>query len=84
MKNDNNHIPNTEIEQDIADTEHEIAVMQQEIEAFEAFPRESVEFRMAQFRASARRHGIKEREDFIAKLRVVLASRIQTPNPERS
>ena len=76
MKDDDNHISNAEIEQDIADTEYEIAVMQQEIAAFEMMPQcESVEFRMAQLRASARRYGITERNAFIAKLRAILASR---------
>lgn len=75
MKDNNSHISDTEIEQDISDTEHEIETMQKEIASLELMPRESGEFRMAQFRASARRHDIKEHEAFIVKLRGILASR---------
>lgn len=72
---DHSHISSAEIEQDVADTEREIAVMGKEITAFELIPHESVYFRMANFRASARRDGIKERLAFIAKLRAILESR---------
>lgn len=75
MNSTNDHIPTAEIEQDIADTEHEIAVMQREVVAFEMVPRESRDFKMSRFRADARRDGIKKREEFISKLRALLAER---------
>lgn len=67
------HIPTAEIEQDIADTEREIAQMEQEATWLEATP--GREARWNDMRASARRSGIKERQEFIAKLRAILAER---------
>lgn len=78
----NDHIPTVEIEQDIADTEHEIAVMKREVTAFEAVPRESKDFRMSRFRADARIDGIRQREDFITKLRAILMQRSEQAKPK--
>lgn len=62
------HIPTAEIEQDIADIEREIAQMEQEATWLR-------EVRLNDMRASARRSGIKERQEFIAKLRAILEER---------
>lgn len=80
MTNLNLHIPTVEIEQDIADTKQEIALLRGEIAALEATPQGSADFKMAHFRASGKRNGIKERETFIAKLREILDERAKTPN----
>jgi hypothetical protein len=74
------HIPTAEVEQDIVDTEQEIAVMEGELRAFEMVPHGSTEYKMAQFRASARREGIKQRQAFIGKLRAILAARSEVPS----
>lgn len=66
----NAHIHNAEIEQDIADTEAEIATMRREVEGFNL-----IGDRLSYMRASARRAGIREREEFIAKLKAILAER---------
>lgn len=64
-----------EVQRDIADTEDEIALMKQELVAFEAMPAKSGEYRMTQLKIANRRFGIKEREQFIAKLHLLLAAR---------
>ena len=66
----NAHIPTEEIEQDILDTQHEIAAMRCEIEGFKLLGD-----RWADMRARARESGIKEREEFIGKLREILKGR---------
>lgn len=66
----NDHIPIAKINQDIADTEHEITTMEREIKGFELLGD-----RMSIFRANARRDGIKRRELFIKKLNVILDHR---------
>ena len=69
----NQHVPTEEIERDIADTEHEIATMTREVEAFSILAETGD--RMANMRAQARRDGIKDREAFIYKLRAILGAR---------
>lgn len=69
----NQHIPSEEIERDIADTEHEIANMRREIDAFRILA--DTGDRMADMRARARESGIKEREAFNAKLKAILEAR---------
>lgn len=76
------HIPSDEIERDIRDTEREIVTMAAEIVALETVPVDSFDYRMAQFRAAARRDGIKARVNFIVKLRALLDSRTAQRNSE--
>lgn len=71
----NAHIPTSEIEQDILDTELEIAQMEQEAEHLSQTPDSMREARWNHMRASARRTGIQERREFIAKLKQILAER---------
>lgn len=66
----NDHIPTSEIRQDIADTLAEIATMEREEKGLRM-----IGDRMSVFRADARRDGIKERREFIAKLQGILAAR---------
>lgn len=66
-------IPTSEIRQDIADTEREIASMRREVEAFQILAETGD--RMADMRRRARQDGIKDREAFIAKLQALLKAR---------
>ena len=63
-------IPTAEIEQDIRDTEAEIQTMQREVEGFRL-----IGDRLSHFKADARQDGIREREAFIAKLKIILSER---------
>lgn len=58
------------IKQDILDTETEIITMKREIEGLRL-----IGDKMSMFRANARESGIKEREIFIEKLKVILKER---------
>jgi len=71
----NAHIPTAEIEQDILETEREIAQMQLEVEHLSATPNHMREARWDHMRAEARRSGIKERQEFIGKLKLILEGR---------
>ena len=64
------HISNATILKDIKDTEAEIVIMKREIKGFELLGD-----RLSIFRADARRTGIKEREEFIEKLKEILNAR---------
>ncbi len=66
----NAHIPTSEIEQDIADTEAEIIQMTREAAGYDL-----IGDRMSRFRADARRSGIRERKEFIDNLRQILEAR---------
>ncbi len=68
-------IPNTEIEQDIAETEAEIATMKREADFFESTPASAQDYRWNHMRAQARRTGIVQRREFIAKLQDILRYR---------
>ena len=69
----NAHIPDSEVLQDIRDTEAEIAQMERELPGL----RLSAEAgdRWADMRAKARETGIVERRAFIEKLTVLMAAR---------
>jgi len=71
------HIPDSELAQDIADTESEIRQMREEITHFESTPQHSVERRWNLIRASARKTGIAEREAFLEKLRAIQNFRVE-------
>lgn len=66
----NAHIPNSEVEQDIIDTEQEIETMRREEQGFRL-----IGDRMSLFRADARRDEIKAREAFVIKLKRLLKLR---------
>lgn len=66
----NEGIPTSEIEKDIADTQAEITVMKREIEGFRLLGD-----RWSMMRADSRESGIKEREEFIEKLKIILEVR---------
>ena len=68
----NAHIPTEEILKDIADTEAEIAQMEQEAEHYSKTPLSAPTARLNHMRSDARRTGIKERKEFIEKLRAIL------------
>jgi len=71
----NAHIPDDEVLRDIADTEFEIRQMTAEAEHLEKTPMSLPSARMDHMRASARRSGIKDREEFIQKLKKLLQLR---------
>lgn len=71
----NTHIPTAEVEQDIADTEQEIASMKIEAEHLAATPLSLPSSRFAHMRAEARLTGIKKREAFVQKLHRLLRVR---------
>ena len=69
------HITTAQIEQDILDTEREIVQMRSEVDWLEGTPVSHVDYRWNQIRLSAKRSGIVEREEFIEKLKTILAAR---------
>lgn len=69
----NQHIPTVKIEQDIADTEQEIATMRRQIKGLRILA--DTGDRMAFMRYMAREQGIEEREMFIAELKAILEAR---------
>src|SRR3990167_2785567 len=64
----NAHIPTSEIEQDIRDTEREIAQMEEEAKHLEATPLSMTSARVDHMRASSRWSGIEQRKEFVEKL----------------
>lgn len=75
LAENNAHIPTAEIEQDILDTEREIAMMEREAEHLAQTPHSMREAKWDHMRASARRSGIAQRKEFVEKLRAVLRER---------
>ena len=82
----NAHISDEEIYRDIADTEAEILQLQRELRHYESAPQGARTYRLDQLRADYRRNGIRERQEFIGKLRNLLAMRVKAslapPAPE--
>ena len=66
----NKDIPTSEIEKDISDTEAEIVEMEREIKGFRILGD-----RWSVMKADNRVRGIKERKEFIDKLKVILKAR---------
>lgn len=66
----NDHIPSSEIRKDIADTEAEIAVMEREEAGLRL-----IGDRWSVMRADSRLIGVRERREFISKLRDILYQR---------
>lgn len=66
----NKHIPTSEIKQDILDTEAEILTMTREEKGYRI-----IGDKMSNFRADAKRSGIKERKEFIERLKIILEVR---------
>lgn len=71
------HIPTSEVEQDIADTECEIRDMEKEIEGFKL-----VGDKMSLFKAGARQSSVEERKVFIARLNAILDYRKEDTNDQ--
>src|ERR1700687_1494849 len=71
---DYDHISDAEIVQDIEDTAAEIYVLEREINGLEMLTD-----RWSHIRAQARRAGVQERREFIAKLQAILAERGPLP-----
>lgn len=69
---DNEHILDKEIQEDIEETEMEITNMQYELEAFYL-----KNDRLSIMRAAARESGIKERQEFVEKLKKILSDRAE-------
>lgn len=68
----NDHIPTEEVKQDMADTREEIHNMEREERAFRLLGD-----RMSMFKADARNTGIRQRREFLAKLGLVLETRVK-------
>ena len=73
----NKHIPTTTVLQDITDTEREIREMTEEADHLEATPQSSPDYKMNNFRASARRTGIEKRQEFVKNLRELVHARAE-------
>lgn len=67
----NDHISSTEIEQYIEDTEREIAQMEREERGLRL-----IGDKLSCYKADARRDGIRERREFIVKLKSILNKRM--------
>lgn len=78
MLSANAHITDSEILQDIADTEREIVTMTAEAEHLEKTPLSLPSAKMDHCRASARWSGIEGRREFIKKLQTILELRSQS------
>lgn len=75
---ENSHLPDSEVEADIKDTEMEIEKMTMEMNGYRLIAeadRGMAEGKMAAFRQSAREQGISERREFVAFLRRLLEAR---------
>ena len=70
MNDKNEHIPTSEIKQDILDTEREILQMMREITGFKL-----IGDRLSIMKAHARQTGIKDRKEFIFRLQEILKLR---------
>ena len=75
LAEDNRDIPTAEIQQDIVDTQREILEMEEEAEHLANTPLSMKDARWNHMRAEARKSGIKERQEFIEKLKVILEVR---------
>lgn len=73
--NNNDHIPTDEILNDIADTEMEIFDYERKIPALR-----TLNDRMSHFKADYMVNEIRERKQFIVKLRAILMERKYSPN----
>jgi len=71
----NKYIPTDIILEDIADTQAEINQMEIEAEYYERTPLSFPTARLDHMRAEVRRTGIKERKEFIEKLKAILEVR---------
>ncbi|MFZ3032289.1 MAG: hypothetical protein WA082_04590 [Candidatus Moraniibacteriota bacterium] len=75
LSNENKHIPTVEIEHDILETEAEIVTMTREAEHLEKTPLSLPTARWDHMRAQSRRGGIVKRQEFLQKLKAILAVR---------
>ena len=83
----NAHITDGHIQKDIADTQAEIATMQQQAKGYrliaDANP-SSPDGKMAYFRQTAAEHGIVERRGFVTFLEALLKVRQETAVPQEA
>ena len=79
----NKDIPTKVIEQDIADTQAEIAQMEEEAKYLSATPLSMPTERWDHIRADARETGIKERKVFIEQLEAILEVRRLSQKEDR-
>ena len=75
-------IPTPEILQDIADTQAEIDIMRREAERLEQAPITLPSAKLDHMKASVKRSGIAEREEFIKKLQRILVDRASDQHHE--
>lgn len=75
LAENNKDIPTSEIQQDIIDTEREIATMLEEADHLENTPLSLSTARWDHMRADARRSGVEEREHFVSQLKAILKVR---------
>ena len=73
----NKHISTVQVLEDISETEREIREMTAEAEHLEATPATSQDYRLNNFRASARRTGIEDRKKFVENLRELIHARTE-------
>lgn len=71
----NKHIPDDEVRNDIRETLAEIEILKIEVKHLENTPRLLPDYRINFMKASAKRVGIENREQFVAKLRTLLNAR---------
>ena len=75
MAENNKHIPTSEIEKDIIDTQREISQMEIKAKHLEMTPIGMREARWDHMRADVLMSGIKRRKEFIKKLKAILEFR---------
>jgi hypothetical protein len=83
----NAHITDEHIQKDIADTQAEVATMQQQAEGYRLIANanpSSPDGKMAYFRQTAAEHGIAARQTFIAFLEALLKARRETAVPQEA
>lgn len=73
----NKHIPTATVLEDIGDTEREIRELELEATHLEATPSSSQDYKLNNYRASAKRTGIEDRKKFVANLRELIHARTE-------
>lgn len=73
----NKHIPTAQVLEDIGDTEREIRELEAEASHLEATPASSQDYKLNNYRASAKRTGIEDRKKFVANLRELIHARTE-------
>ncbi len=73
----NKHISTVQALEDIGETEREIREMTAEAEHLEATPTTNQNYKLNNYRASARRTGIEDRKKFVENLRELIHARTE-------